>query len=476
MEGTAGACETGRVLISVLDMFKIGVGPSSSHTVGPMVAAKMFVDELGATGVLERVTRVRTELFGSLGATGWGHGTMLACVHGLAGEDPATVDVSQVRSFYLDCRDNHRLPLRSGDVVREVEFHVESDLVLDGEHTLPYHPNAMTCTAWLGDDEVLARTYYSIGGGFVVVDDGSGEPSLPPIDHTQQPFPFRTGTQLIYHCHDNQMTVAQIAMANEGARRPEAETRAEVLHIWDVMRGCIEAGMNAVGTLPGGLNVQRRAHRLRHRLELQHGQFLGQPDPLVAMDFVALWALAVNEENAGGGRVVTAPTNGAAGIIPAVLQYAVTYLPGTDDDAIVDFLLTAAAIGSIFKTSASISGAEVGCQGEVGTASAMAAAGLAQIMGGTPQQVINAAEIALEHHLGLTCDPVGGLVQVPCIERNAVGAIKAITGARLAIAGDGRQMVTLDECVRTMMQTGLDMASKYKETATGGLAVNIVEC
>lgn len=463
--------------LSALDMFKIGIGPSSSHTVGPMVAAGMFVRSLRDAGTLPSVSRVKVELLGSLGATGWGHGTMIAVVLGLAGEDPRTVDTNQVRTFYTAARDNGALTLLATEPehAKMVTFHPSRDLVLNGHKQLPFHPNAMICTAWAGRERVAEETYYSVGGGFVLPDDGTGNPPVPTTE-VSVPYPFRSATQLIHLCHDHQLRICDIALANEAGWRPEAETLAEIADIWRVMQGCVAAGVSTTGTLPGGLNVVRRAHRLHQKMLADGGRLRGEVDPLSAMDWVTLWALAVNEENAAGGRVVTAPTNGASGVIPAVLMYLVRFVPEVDDASAIEFLLTAAAIGSIFKTMASISGAEVGCQGEVGTASAMAAAGMAQVLGGTPQQVVNAAEIALEHHLGMTCDPVGGLVQIPCIERNAVGAIKAITAARLALNGDGRQHVTLDDCIRTMMQTGLDMMTKYKETATGGLAVNIVEC
>lgn len=463
--------------VSALDMFKIGIGPSSSHTVGPMVAALKFVRELDTEGLLPVVTRVRTELFGSLGATGWGHGSESAVLMGLCGETPRLVDVGTVTPRAHAIRDTGRLPLMSvdPDKTREITFDINRDLVLNGSKFLPFHSNAMTMTAWAGHDVCLERTYYSIGGGFVIADDGTGNPPIP-VDTTLVRYPFRTADDLLNQCNEQQRTIPSLVLANEESWRPEAQTRAALLEIWSVMHGCIEAGVKATGILPGGLSVRRRSARLRMRLIADAGQRGGELDPLAAMDWVTLWALAVNEENAAGGRVVTAPTNGAAGVIPAVLRYVMTFIPGANDDTAVDFLLTAGAIGAIFKITASISGAEVGCQGEVGTACAMAAAGMAQILGGTPQQVLNAAEIGLEHHLGLTCDPVGGLVQIPCIERNAVAAIKAITAARLAFAGDGYQHVSLDQCIRTMMETGIDMASKYKETARGGLAVNIVEC
>jgi L-serine dehydratase len=334
----------------------------------------------------------------------------------------------------------------------------------------------MTFTAHDADGQLVAeRTYYSIGGGFILADDGSGQPQLLP-DPTPVPYAFRTSLELMHHCDANGLSVSDVALANESARRPEAEVRSGLLSIWAVMQECVRNGTARTGTLPGGLKVRRRAAELHTRLIRDTGRFRNEPDPLAALDWVSLWALAVNEENASGGRVVTAPTNGAAGIIPSVLHYAVTFVPGTDEDRIVRFLLVAGAIGAIYQQTASISGAEVGCQGEVGTACSMAAAALAETLGGTPDQVENAAEIGMEHHLGLTCDPVGGLVQIPCIERNAVGSVKAITAARLALHGDGRHTVSLDKVIKTMMETGADMKVKYKETSRGGLAVNIVEC
>ncbi|MVA77777.1 L-serine ammonia-lyase, partial [Auraticoccus sp. F435] len=359
---------------------------------------------------------------------------------------------------------------------REIDFDPDDDLVLHRRRALPFHPNGMTFTATDAAGSVLRRsTSYSVGGGFVLDDDGSGTPVLRP-DPTPVPHPFRTGAELLAECDRTGMGVAELMWADETARRPREEVRRRLLAVWDTMRACVEAGCRRTGTLPGGLRVPRRAADLRARLLAEEGRPGAQPDPLRALDWVTLWALAVNEENAAGGRVVTAPTNGAAGIIPAVLHYVVRFVPGSDEDTVCDFLLVAGALGAVYQQSASISGAEVGCQGEVGTACSMAAGALAAVLGGTPRQVENAAEIGLEHHLGLTCDPVGGLVQIPCIERNAVASVKAITAARLALHGTGTHKVSLDQVVRTMMQTGADMKVKYKETARGGLAVNIVEC
>lgn len=474
----------GQVTVSVFDLFKIGIGPSSSHTVGPMRAAARFAATLAADDLLARTTRVKAELFGSLGATGHGHGSTGAVVWGLEGEDPKTVDTEAGPLRTSEIAESGRIRING---THQIDFDLDADLVLHRRKSLPFHPNGMTFTAWAGADPVLSRTYYSIGGGFVLDDDGSGAPTLQP-DPTPVPHPFRTGTDLLELCESTGLSISEIAWANECARRPEAEVRAGLLEIWQVMVECVSHGCHASGILPGGLKVRRRAAELHDRLRTAQGPFgvtattgrgpvsPAKADPLAAMDWVTLWALAVNEENASGGRVVTAPTNGAAGIIPAVLHYAAHFVPGVDDEAICQFLLVAGAIGSIYQQTASISGAEVGCQGEVGTACSMAAAALAEVLGGNPLQVENAAEIGMEHHLGLTCDPIGGLVQIPCIERNAVASVKAITAARLALHGDGSHTVSLDKVVRTMMQTGADMKVKYKETARGGLAVNIVEC
>ena len=462
--------QTGTVPVSVFDLFSIGIGPSSSHTVGPMRAAGRFVARLDSEGLLPRTTRVRSELFGSLGATGHGHGSYNAVLHGLEGEDPETVDTDSGPLRAAEIRRTGQLRLNG---THTVSFDPEDDLILYRRRSLPFHPNGMTFTAYCDGRVLSERTYYSIGGGFVLDDDESGHPQLLP-DPTPVPYPFRTGTELLRCCRDQNLSISQVMLANECVRRPEAEVRAGLLNIWSVMQECIQRGCSTPGVLPGGLKVRRRAAELYQRLIQDPGG--SQNDPLAAMDWVTLWALAVNEENASGGRVVTAPTNGAAGIIPAVLQYAVTFVPGTDGDAIVNFLLVAGALGAIYQQTASISGAEVGCQGEVGTACSMAAGALAEIFGGTPEQVENAAEIGMEHNLGLTCDPVGGLVQIPCIERNAVGSVQAISAARLALHGDGRHTVSLDKVIKTMMQTGADMKVKYKETARGGLAVNIVEC
>ena len=458
---------------SLFDVFKVGVGPSSSHTVGPMLAARRFVLDLADAGQLSGVTRLRVQLFGSLGASGWGHGTGTAVVLGLAGESPDTVVVETMNDRVHQVRTTHQLVLMETDPQRahQITFDPSTDLVRHLQRRLRFHPNAMQFTAWAGRTKLADQIYYSIGGGAIVADDGTGSPPLPADDRAWV-HRFTRGSTLVDLCNEHQLTIPELMMANETALAPREEVEAGIDRIWSVMTQCIDEGCSTEGTLPGGLFVTRRAPGMKRLLSKRRDDV----DPLAALDWVTLWALATNEQNAAGGRIVTAPTNGAAGIVPAVGMYARQFLPGVDDVAIRDYLLTAAALCVIFKASGSISGAEVGCQGEVGCAAAMAAAGLAQPLGGTPQQVVNAAEIALEHHLGLTCDPIGGLVQIPCIERNAIGAVKAITAARLAINDDGFQYVSLDNCVRTMMETGLDMNSKYKETARGGLAVNIVDC
>ena len=455
--------------LSAFDLYSVGIGPSSSHTVGPMRAAKMFVDGLVAAGRLHDVARVQAELFGSLGATGHGHGSAKAVVLGLEGEEPATVDTDRsderVETVHQD-----RSILLAGK--HPVPFDPDADLVLHRRRSLPAHPNGMVFRALLSDGAVLAeRTYYSVGGGFVVDESATGADRVV-LDDTPLPFPFTTGGELLAHCAREGMSISDVMLANEQAWRSEPEIRAGMLHLWSVMQACVERGFARDGVLPGGLKVPRRAPALFRRLS----EDADSVDPLRVMDWVNLFALAVNEENASGGRIVTAPTNGAAGIVPAVLHYYVRFVPGADDDGVVRFLLTAAAIGILFKENASISGAEVGCQGEVGSACSMAAGALCEVLGGTPPQVENAAEVGIEHNLGLTCDPVGGLVQIPCIERNAIASVKAINAARLALSGNGSHKVSLDKAIKTMRDTGRDMKTKYKETSRGGLAVNVIEC
>ncbi|SFW91474.1 L-serine ammonia-lyase [Amycolatopsis australiensis] len=453
--------------ISVFDLFSIGIGPSSSHTVGPMRAALTFVDGLGAD--LARTARVQAELFGSLGATGFGHGSDKAVLLGLSGERPEEIDTDTVPERIASIRESGRLRLGG---THEIAFDEDTDLTMHRRKSLPAHPNGMVFRAFDASGVLLReRTYYSVGGGFVR-DESYETDTVFVEDSTPVPYPFRTGADLLAHCSATGLSISEIMLENELAWRSREEVRDGLLRIWAVMAECVRNGCTHEGVLPGGLKVPRRAKALHEKLLAEDGA----DDPLYAMDWVSLYALAVNEENAAGGRVVTAPTNGAAGIIPAVLHYYQRFIRHSNDDGIVKFLLTAGAIGSILKQTGSISGAEVGCQGEVGSASAMAAAGLTEVLGGTPAQVENAAEIGVEHHLGLTCDPVGGLVQIPCIERNAVGASKAIHAARMAMRGDGSHVVTLDKAIKTMRETGADMSVKYKETARGGLAVNVIEC
>ncbi|WP_310742610.1 L-serine ammonia-lyase [Sphaerotilus microaerophilus] len=470
--------------ISVFDLFKIGIGPSSSHTVGPMRAARRFVEALARDGQLAQTARLRCELFGSLGATGKGHGSDKALLLGLAGHDPETVDVDAVPALLDGIRRSGQLPLSPGDgSVHAVAFDERSDLVFHRRQSLPQHANGMRFTALAADGSLLSqRQYYSVGGGFVVPDAGGAggaDAAAAPLATPPLPHPFHSAAELLTLTRRLDCSIAELMRRNERQGRSDAEIDAGLLRIWRVMQDCVAQGCRSVGHLPGGLRVRRRAHALHRSLSAATtaaASGASPTDPLQALDWVHLFALAVNEENAAGGRVVTAPTNGAAGIVPAVLHYYVRFVPGADEARVIDFLLTAAAIGLLYKENASISGAEVGCQGEVGVACSMAAAGLCAVLGGTPAQVENAAEIGMEHHLGLTCDPVGGLVQIPCIERNAVASVQAISAARMALHGDGTHHVSLDQVIRTMRQTGADMMSKYKETARGGLAVNIVEC
>jgi L-serine dehydratase len=458
------------VHISVFDIFKIGIGPSSSHTVGPMRAAKRFGERLREDGQLEQTASVKVELFGSLGFTGKGHGSDRAVILGLQGDEPATTNIETVASRVAQAATKRILLLGT----HAIDFDPAAQIVFHRREKLPLHANGMRFTALAaGGGPIVERIYYSVGGGFVVDHAGAPADGSLPADRVTVPYPFNTGEELLRQASEHGMAVSTLMLENEKAHAPEADVRAHVLAIWHAMDTCVKRGCEREGILPGGLKVKRRAASLFRKLKSDPG---GHTDPLVIMDWVNLFALAVNEENAAGGRVVTAPTNGAAGIIPAVLTYYRRFLPNADDEGSIRFLLTAAAIGALYKKNASISGAEVGCQGEVGVACSMAAGALAEVMGGTPAQVENAAEIGMEHNLGLTCDPIGGLVQVPCIERNAMGAVKAINAARLALQGDGTHKVSLDKVIKTMWRTGADMSSKYKETARGGLAVNIIEC
>jgi L-serine dehydratase len=460
-----------RVHISVFDIFKIGIGPSSSHTVGPMRAARRFTEHLAADGQLAQVASVKVELFGSLGFTGKGHGSDRAILLGLEGEEPSTVDVDSIAPRVARAAQQKTLRLLG---THEVALDPEVQLVFHRREKLPLHANGMRFTALAAGGAVLAqRIYYSVGGGFVVDHAGAPADGSTPADQVLVRYPFNSADELLKHSAEHGLSISGLMLENEQALRAAPEVRRRLIEIWSAMEACVKRGCEREGILPGGLKVKRRAAALHRRLKSDPA---GASDPLAIMDWVNLFALAVNEENAAGGRVVTAPTNGAAGIIPAVMMYYRRFLPNADDEGTTRFLLTAAAIAALYKKNASISGAEVGCQGEVGVACSMAAGALAEVMGGTPAQVENAAEIGMEHNLGLTCDPIGGLVQVPCIERNAMGAVKAINAARLALQGDGTHKVSLDKVIKTMWRTGADMSSKYKETARGGLAVNIIEC
>jgi len=456
--------------VSIFDLFKIGIGPSSSHTVGPMRAAAYFLKSLAKQDV-SSIHRIKTELFGSLGATGKGHGSDTAVLLGLEGESPDTTDTTKVAARLARIRTEKNITLPTG---QKLQFNEKEDLVLYKRRSLPLHSNGMRFTAFNETgEEILQKVYYSVGGGFVVNENKMGEKSIQ-ADVTVLPYPIPSANELLRHCHEQGWSISQLMMENEKTWRTEEETRAALLNIWQVMQDCVTRGCQTEGILPGGMKVKRRATLLHRKLSNLPQQ--GYGDPLSVIDWVTLYALAVNEENAAGGRVVTAPTNGAAGIIPAVLHYYKNFCTGANDEGVIRFLLVAAAIGILYKENASISGAEVGCQGEVGVACSMAAGALAEVLGGTPEQVENAAEIGMEHNLGLTCDPIGGLVQVPCIERNAMGAVKAINAARMALNGDGQHHVSLDKVIKTMRETGADMKTKYKETARGGLAVNIIEC
>jgi L-serine dehydratase len=457
--------------ISVFDLFSIGIGPSSSHTVGPMRASNQFVEGLQSDGLLERTHRVKAELFGSLGATGKGHGSDKAVMLGFEGDLPESVDTTTVDDRLEHIRDQQQINLLGRHPIGFIE---KNHLIMHKRQALPFHPNGMTFSAFDQQGEVLCRaTFYSVGGGFIVDETASGTDRIKQ-DDTVLPYPFLSAVNLLIHCANNNMRISDVMMENEKVWRDEAEIRSGLLKIWKVMQACVNNGCRNEGILPGGLKVKRRAAELYRKLSRQ--PHITYKDPLTCLDWVNLYALAVNEENAAGGRVVTAPTNGAAGIIPAVMHFYHYFYPNADEDGIVRFLLAAGAIGILYKENASISGAEVGCQGEVGSACSMAAGALTEVLGGTPEQVENAAEIGMEHNLGLTCDPIGGLVQVPCIERNAMASVKAINAARIAMRGDGQHFVSLDKVIKTMRETGADMKTKYKETARGGLAVNIIEC
>jgi len=458
-------------MISVFDMFSIGIGPSSSHTVGPMRAAKLFVENLASQQLLTKIDNVNCELFGSLGQTGIGHGTGKAVILGLSGEKPEEINVDDIETILANVIATQKITLNNQ---QQVNFPKNNAIIYHRRKTLPAHANAMTLNALKGDKLILSETYYSIGGGFIVKDcdfEKEKDKALSLHANIKRPHIFATADELINIAQSKGLSISTIMMDNEKCLANEETIRSQLINIWQAMRASVDRGIKTEGILPGGLKVTRRAPALHRTLSVENNN-----DPLSAMDWVNLFALAVNEENAAGSRVVTAPTNGAAGIIPAVLCYYDKFVKPVDDDDCIRYLLTAAAIGILYKTNASISGAEVGCQGEVGVACSMAAGALTEILGGNPSQVENAAEIGMEHNLGLTCDPVGGLVQVPCIERNAMGAVKAINASRLALRGSGTHKVSLDKVIKTMWDTGNDMKTKYKETSRGGLAVNIIEC
>ncbi len=456
--------------ISVFDLFSIGIGPSSSHSVGPMRAAKMFATRIFEKKVSSKIDGIQVRLYGSLALTGKGHGTDIAVILGLLGQSPESVDPDQVDCLIAAVRESQTIKLLNK---KSVKFNEEESILFRRKESLPYHPNGMRFIAFAGDVPVLIRTYYSVGGGFVLSkkEASSGQPADegPPL-----PFAFKNAADLLRIAEAEKCSISDIMMANEKMYRSEEAIRSGLLNLWQVMQDCVKRGCSRDGILPGGLKVKRRAAEIYRKLTSRPEE--GLRDPLSILDWVDLYALAVNEENAAAGRVVTAPTNGAAGIIPAVMHYYDRFVPSANNDGIVRFLLTAGAIGMLYKKNASISGAEVGCQGEVGVACSMAAGALTEVLGGTVLQVEQAAEIGMEHNLGLTCDPIGGLVQVPCIERNAMGAVKAINASRLALRGDGQHHVSLDRVIETMRRTGADMSKKYKETSRGGLAVNVIEC
>jgi L-serine dehydratase len=465
------------MFLSVFDVFKIGIGPSSSHTMGPMTAANLFLELLlsdewprpaGA-----KVAAIKASLHGSLAYTGIGHGSDRAVILGLTGATAATIDPDRMDETVAEVEKTGRVNPPGHPAYR---FQPKEDLLLDKKTPLAGHANGMLFQAFDGSGRLLLKQiYYSIGGGFVVTDlEIEKMRTVKKPDGVKVPYPFSTAKQMLDMAARSGLTIAQMKRANEEVSMSREALDAGLDRIWDAMRGCIERGLAVDGIMPGGLKVRRRARQIHDKLQEEWRS--NKANPLLANDWLSVYAMAVNEENAGGGRIVTAPTNGAAGVIPATIRYYEHFHEDWDQDGIRDYLLTAAAVGGIIKHNASISGAEVGCQGEVGSAAAMAAAGLAAVMGATPEQIENAAEIALEHHLGMTCDPVAGLVQVPCIERNALGAVKAVTAASLALKGDGQHFVPLDACIETMRQTGHDMSEKYKETSTGGLAVNVVEC
>jgi len=459
---------------SIFDIFKIGIGPSSSHTVGPMIISNEFVTLIEKNNVLDKLAKIKIDFFGSLAATGIGHASDKALLLGLLGETPKTVDTNSVDDMVENIKKSKKINIL---YKKEIDFDYETDLILHRGKFLPYHPNAVTLSIYdINDELLLEKTYYSIGGGFVISEDDIDK--TEETEEIEVPYAFNNAKELMDLCKKHSLKISQLVLENEKTVRSEKEIKEKLLEIWNVMRNSVQEGIKKQGIMPGGLEVPRRANELYEKLKTK--QNFSMVDPLEVMDWIDLYALAVNEENACGGRVVTAPTNGAAGIIPAVLHYMNRFLNRNlqefDEEDIYNFLLTAGAIGTLYQKNASISGADVGCQGEVGVACSMAAGALAEYMGGTIDQIENAAEIGMEHNLGLTCDPVGGLVQVPCIERNAMAAMKAVNAARMAINGNGEHFVSLDSVIKTMFTTGKDMMNKYKETSLGGLAVNTIEC
>ena len=460
------------MFISTFDLFSVGIGPSSSHTVGPMRAAAMFLASLEDEHLLDSVRRVKAEMFGSLGATGKGHGTPKAVLMGLEGESPETIDVSAISNRVAVIKEEQKLSLNKK---HSIDFNYETDLILNRKKSLPLHSNGMQFIAFDNQgNTLLEKRYYSVGGGFVHDDEAiTAETPLVDTHKNNEFYDFASAKELLELCQTHRLSISELMLHNESVNTDVDIVKSQLISIWDVMAQSVKNGCNATGILPGGLNVPRRAPQLYQQLSGNPEK--GLNDPLTVTDWVTLYALAVNEENAAGGRIVTAPTNGAAGIIPAVMHYYKNFVPHANNEGLSKFLLTAAAIGILYKKNASISGAEVGCQGEVGSACSMAAGALCEVMGGTPEQVENAAEIGMEHNLGLTCDPIGGLVQVPCIERNAMASIKAISACRMALLGNGSHFVSLDKVIKTMRDTGRDMRDKYKETSRGGLAINVLE-
>ncbi|WP_428026349.1 L-serine ammonia-lyase [Arcobacter sp.] len=454
--------------MTIFNLFKIGIGPSSSHTVGPMLIAKKFCETIKEKNFLNNLTRIKVELFGSLGSTGVGHQSDVAVILGLLGNIPKNVDLDHIDKIIDEVKKNSTINLLNEKIIK---FSLKNDLILYKNKTLPFHPNAIKLTIYDGLNELFNKTYYSIGGGEIISED---EINNEIKETNNLPFAFSSAKELLQLCKKNSMTIGELILENEKIFKPKESIENDLLQIWQVMKECVQNGLKADGNLPGGLNVPKRAFNLYTKLKNKPDN-----DPLVSMDWVNLFAIAVNEENASTKRVVTAPTNGAAGVIPAVMHYIIKFLlkeNENENDVAINFLLTAGAIGLLYQKNASISGADVGCQGEVGVACSMAAAGLAQYLGATIEQIENAAEIGMEHNLGLTCDPIAGLVQIPCIERNAMGAIKAVNAARMALNSDGKHYVSLDSVIKTMYDTGKDMKKKYKETSQGGLAVHYVEC